>query len=112
MNHLKSHDDSNNLLIVDIHDQAFNDYPHINRDDALTILHGIDSSGRVITGLDVTYRAWQAVGKGYLIKPLRWPLVRVITDKLYMFFAQHRHSISSWLTGPSTCEHDCSRSKK
>ncbi|MCV5638693.1 DCC1-like thiol-disulfide oxidoreductase family protein, partial [Escherichia coli] len=88
----------------------FSAYPQIDPDRANTILHALDNHGNLLLGLDVTYRAWQLVGRGWLYAPLRWQLIRPVADWLYLRFAQNRYRISYWLTGTSRCNSGrCSR---
>lgn len=105
MKHLAELDTEHNLLMVDIQEEGFTDqYPDINPQAASDILHAKLPGGRIILGLDVTYKAWQIVGRGYWIAPLRWPVIRWFADKAYLWFARNRYKISGWLTGQQRCE--------
>lgn len=105
MKHLNKLDKSNRLVFENINAEDFNlRYPHIDPIAANRYLHGVDSNGNEIYGLDVTYAAWQAVGKGAYIAPLRWPVIRWLADSVYLLFAKHRNRISRWLTGQERCE--------
>ncbi len=110
MKALTKRDTHQHIRIVDIYSEAFSDYPQIDAAKANTILHALDDYGNLLLGLDVTYRAWHLVGKGWLYAPLRWPLIRPVADWLYLRFANNRYRISYWLTGTSRCDTDqCSR---
>ncbi|WMN89464.1 DUF393 domain-containing protein [Vibrio parahaemolyticus] len=110
MRALTKRDTHQHIRIVDIYSEAFSAYPQIDAAKANTILHALDDSGNLLLGLDVTYRAWQLVGRGWLYAPLRWPLIRPVADWLYIKFANNRYRISYWLTGTSRCGTDqCSR---
>ncbi|EII2983477.1 DUF393 domain-containing protein [Vibrio parahaemolyticus] len=110
MKALRQHDHKQEINTVDIYSDAFSAYPQIDPDRANTILHALDNHGNLLLGLDVTYRAWQLVGRGWLYAPLRWPLIRPVADWLYLCFAQNRYRISYWLTGTSRCNSGrCSR---
>ncbi len=78
-------------------------YPQVNVGKANQYLHGQVASGEMIYGLDVTYRAWSLVGRGWMIAPLRWPILRWFADQAYLFFARHRNRISKLLTGKERC---------
>ncbi|WP_275540949.1 thiol-disulfide oxidoreductase DCC family protein [Idiomarina fontislapidosi] len=105
MRHLKQCDQHNTVVFENINADDFNRrYPNIDPVAANRFLHGIDKQGREIYGLDVTYAAWQAVGKGAYIAPLRWPGIRWVADRVYLLFAKHRNRISRWLTGQERCE--------
>ena len=59
----------------------------------------------MVTGLDATHAAWQAVGRGWLYAPLRWPVIRIVADMAYNLFARNRYTISYLLTGRRrTCD--------
>ncbi len=105
MKSLAKKDKQHRMKLVDVHEEgALDDYPQINKAAALIRLHAIDEHNQVLVGLDVTHKAWQLVGRGWLIAPLRWPLVRIGADWLYLLFAKHRYRISALLTGKSRCE--------
>lgn len=110
MKALANHDTHQHIRTVDIHSDEFSSYPQIDADKANTILHALDNNGQLYLGLDVTYRAWQLVGRGWLYAPLRWPLIKPVADRLYLRFANNRYRISYWLTGKSRCgSGQCSR---
>jgi predicted DCC family thiol-disulfide oxidoreductase YuxK len=105
MRHLKKRDKAGNLTFVDINDEHFGEaYPQFNYDDLNARIHGLTPEGNVITGLDVTYHAWRLVGHGWLYAPLRWPIIRIVADWVYVKFAKHRYTVSFWLTGKRRCE--------
>lgn len=99
------------LNLIDINRADFEQqYPEIPRQHAMQKLHGYwfkNQQKHLLVGLDVTYHAWRLVGKGWLIRPLRWPGIRIVADKLYLLFARHRFSLSRLLTGKSRCS-ECS----
>ncbi|AVF61068.1 DUF393 domain-containing protein [Vibrio diabolicus] len=107
---LKRRDVKQAIKIVDIYSDDFSDYPQIDAQKANTILHALNDNNELILGLDVTHRAWQLVGRGWLYAPLRWPLLKPIADWLYLRFANNRYRVSYWLTGSSRCNSgQCSR---
>ena len=104
MQHLKRLDQAQRLDLQDINATDFVErFPHIDRMHADRILHGELADGRLLYGLDVTVLAWRIVGRGHWVSFLRWPLVRPLADRAYLFFARHRHRISGWFGRPSTC---------
>ncbi|EPN4954593.1 thiol-disulfide oxidoreductase DCC family protein [Vibrio diabolicus] len=110
MHALKRRDVKQAIKIVDIYSDEFSDYPQIDAQKANTILHALNDNNELILGLDVTHRAWQLVGRGWLYAPLRWPLLKPIADWLYLRFANNRYRVSYWLTGNSRCNSgQCSR---
>src|SRR5690606_32724333 len=105
MRHLKRLDAQHNIKLEDIQAEGFRErFPEVDPDRANAMLHGLDSNGQWLYGLDVTHAAWQAVGRGWMIAPLRWPIIRWFADKAYLFFARHRSRISKLLTGQERCE--------
>ncbi|ART63350.1 thiol-disulfide oxidoreductase DCC family protein [Kushneria marisflavi] len=110
INHLKRLDQGRRIEFENIHAEDFTSrYPDVDREEASAILLG-DVHGQRIRGLDVTHRAWSLVGRGWLTAPLRWPLIRPIADRVYLWFAPRRYRISGWLTGRqrcNTCEGTC-----
>ena len=105
MRQLKRRDKNQQIQFEDVHGEGFSErFPQIDVQHANTILHGQRASGELIYGLDVTYEAWSLVGRGWLIAPLRWPGIRFIADKVYLWFARNRYRISKTLTGKARCE--------
>ena len=111
MNHLAKRDERSALSFFDIHRP---DLPHLHPDvdffAANSVLHGKLASGQLLKGLDVTYQAWRLIGRGFVIAPLRWPLIRILADKAYLAFARHRFGVSLLLTGKrrrNTCSDHC-----
>jgi len=105
MRHLKRLDKHQKMAFEDINAGDFNQrYPQVSFTRANQILHGMNADGEMLYGLDVTHAAWSLVGRGWLTAPLRWPLIRGLADKGYLFFARNRNSISKLLTGKSRCD--------
>ncbi|MCH2454651.1 thiol-disulfide oxidoreductase DCC family protein [Idiomarina sp.] len=104
MRHLRKLDEKRQITFENINEPDFNQrYPQVNVAKANQYLHGQVSSGEMIYGLDVTHAAWSLVGKGWMIAPLRWPVIRWFADKAYLFFARNRNRISKLLTGKERC---------
>lgn len=104
MRQLKAYDNGCKLNLVNIHEDDFNDqFPHIDVKKANRILHGQLDSGELLLGLDVTHRAWSLVGKHKWLTILRWPVIRIIADTVYLLFARYRNRISQLLMGKSNC---------
>ena len=110
MNALKQRDTKQKIKTVDIYSDAFADYPQIDSEQANTILHALNEKDELLLGLDVTHRAWQLVGRGWLYAPLRWRIIKPVADWLYLKFASNRYRVSYLLTGRSRCNTgSCSR---
>ncbi|GJM11850.1 MAG: thiol-disulfide oxidoreductase [Pseudohongiella sp.] len=92
------------LNLVDLHREDFAQlYPHVDPEKAISILQAQLSDGSMLFGIDANVKAWQLVGKKKWLQILRWPLVRVIADLAYLFFARNRSLISFLLTGQKRC---------
>jgi predicted DCC family thiol-disulfide oxidoreductase YuxK len=105
MRHLQKKDRRNAIEIIDLNNQtACSEYPQLDSQKAMSVLHGRLSNGEWITGLDVTHKAWSIVGYGRFTAFLRWRWLRPITDRAYLFFAKNRHTLSKWFTGQSRIE--------
>lgn len=108
INHIKRLDKQGQLDMQDINAADFEQrFPHIDRVQADRILHGELPDGRIILGLDVTCMAWSLVGKGHWFAFMRWPLIKPVADRVYLYFARHRHRISGWFGRPNTCDARC-----
>ncbi|MGS0695175.1 thiol-disulfide oxidoreductase DCC family protein [Shewanella sp. 0m-4] len=111
MQQIKALDKHNNIELQDLNQHNFEiNFPNIDAALANRILHAELADGTLIKGLDVTYQAWAAVGKGRWVALLRTPLIKPVADLGYLFFAKHRYRISYLLTGKQRCESGtCSR---
>lgn len=77
------------LDLVNIHDtqtQFGDKTPH----ELLSVLHLKQSDGEWQLGLDATVSAWRHTSFGWLLLPLRWPLIRNIADWAYYRWADKR----------------------
>lgn len=103
--HLMKRDLENRIIFEDITLPDFTSrFPHLSMDELNARIHGQLEDGTIITGLDVTHKAWSLVGVTWLYAPLRWPFIKWFADKFYLLFAKHRYTISYWLTGKKRCE--------
>lgn len=67
-------------------------------------LHGVLPDGRIVVGVEVLARAYEAVGLGWLVKPARWPGFRWLLDRAYLWFARNRLRLTG--RAPRYCERD------
>jgi len=105
MRHLKRLNQDNKLGFVDIMAADFAErFPALDWQALNDRIHAMRADGTMLIGLDVTYEAWRLVGKGWLYAPLRWPLVKPLADRFYLWFAKHRYRISYLLTGQKRCQ--------
>lgn len=109
MQKLKRCDHKDLIVLVNLHQDNFDTlFPHINLDKALQILHG-EYQGKLLLALDVTHRAWTLVGRGALVAPLQFPVVKQIAHRGYLMLAKYRYPISQCLyerfgIGLKTCD--------
>ena len=59
--------------------------------EKLSTLHLQTGSGRWLTGVDATVRAWSHTRWGFLFRVLRWPLVGALADIAYRYWARKRY---------------------
>lgn len=105
MDQLRHFNTQNRLRFEDITQADFSTrYPDIDPLAASNVLHGKLSNGDLLLGLDVTHKAWSIVGRKRWIAVLRWPGIRWVADKAYLFFARNRYQISFLLTGKRRCQ--------
>ncbi|EOX4246633.1 thiol-disulfide oxidoreductase DCC family protein [Vibrio cholerae] len=95
MRALKTADHQARILLVDVHDT--------DKQRALSILHGIDQQGQLLYGLDVTVLAWRLVNRHRWLFITRLPILKGISDRIYLLFAKHRMRLSRWF-GQSQCQ--------
>ena len=95
---LKKYDTENEIQFEDITLENFSGrFSHIDLAKADAIIHGQLPDGKVITGMDVTFLAWEIVNRNKWLGLLKLPLLRPITDWCYLFFAKHRRRITRLL---------------
>ncbi len=113
---LKKHDTDNQIELVDLHSESFQeDYPNIDFQKAMAVLHGY-YQGKTLLGLEVSHRAWTLVGKGIWVAPLNWPIIKQVSHWIYLIVARYRHPISNFLykrvgIGRAPCDEGCSLDK-
>ncbi len=110
INHLSRLNQAGQLQLVDIHSDGFAQrYPELDPEELDRFIHARLGDGIIVKGVDATLAAWEAVGKGIWIAPLRWPLMRIVADGVYRLFARNRHTISRRLApllGRNACKMD------
>jgi len=79
------------LTLINIHDtEIVSGNSEHKQSELLSILHLKRSDGGWLTGLDAMVGAWRHTSVGWLLAPLRWPLIKQVTDILYNRWAQRR----------------------
>ncbi len=79
-----------NLILADIHQQT-PDHDHLPSQEALLRrLHLMTWTGDWVIGLHANVRAWSHTPLGFLFKPLLWPVIFPIANKVYETWADRR----------------------
>ena len=63
------------------------------REDVMGVMHGVFPDGRIVSKIEVFRQAYHAVGLGWLVGPIGWPVLRWFFDVLYALFARYRVSL-------------------
>lgn len=96
------------LGLQDINEAGFDPAIYDTTHDALMAeIHGVYPDGRVIKGVEVFVAAYQAVGLGWLMAPMRWPLLNPLFNSLYGLFARHRLQLGRSFTKRSCDQGHC-----
>ena len=84
------------LLFEDITEIGFDPSQYgTTMDQLMGQIHGVLRTGRLVKGMEVFRRAYDAVGLGWLLAPTNWPVLRGFFNAGYEWFASNRQ----WLTG-------------
>ena len=98
MNRLNAADKAGRLKFEDMHKAGFtSEYPDVSCDDLQRQIYGRLETGELVSGLDALHQAWSRAGHPWRYAPLRWPLIRCVADKIYLFVARHRFAVSRFL---------------
>lgn len=108
---LQSKNNRKLLYFVDIRQTDFAEsYPHLDLATLDKVLHAQWGNGKIVNGVDATVSAWEAIGKGWLLTPLTWPVFSKIAVCAYKAFARNRHWLSAKL-GPYMGDIQCNPQK-
>lgn len=79
------------LTLIDIHSEECSDAA-VGKSalELLSVLHLKTADGKWLTGVDASVNAWRHTSIGWLLLPLRWPLIKPIVDRLYHKWASKR----------------------
>lgn len=81
----------NELELVDIHSAALEQLGiDKSAQELLTVLHLRSGEKHWLIGLDATVKAWSHTRIGWLLEPLRWPIIKPIADAFYLKWATRR----------------------
>ena len=79
-----------NIELLDIHKLPDN-FDGPSEEKLLKVLHLKLPDGSWVRGLDANVIAWQHSKYGWLTKPLRWPVIKQISDWIYYRWAERRY---------------------
>jgi len=75
---------------------------NISYETAMGVMHVIGPDKQVYTKVDAMYEMYSALGLGWTVAYMRWPVLSTLFDKAYMVFARNR---LQWTSGWRSCEH-------
>ena len=64
---------------------------HPARDTLMRSLHLRSADGHWLVGIDATVQAWSHTAVGFLWRPLRWPILGAVADRVYSLWARRRY---------------------
>jgi predicted DCC family thiol-disulfide oxidoreductase YuxK len=79
------------LIFADIHQQKSASTSLPSREDLLRRLHMKTWTGEWVIGLPANVRAWSHTPLGFLLKPLLWPIIYPIANRIYQLWADRRY---------------------
>jgi len=108
---LKRYDRDGRLATEDITQPSFRaeDYG-LTQEAVMGVLHAIMPDGRVLRRVEAIREAYRAVGLGWIVAPLSWPVIGWIADIAYGAFARNRVALGR-LWGRN-CEGACSAARR
>lgn len=65
-------------------------------------IHAQTPDGRTVEGVEVFVLLYEALGRGWWVAPARWPGIRWLLDRAYLWFARNRLRLTG--RAPRTCE--------
>lgn len=81
----------NRLLMVDLRQETTLLEKHnLSPADVRRVMHAITPDGQVLTAMNALRTIMSAVGRGWMINWTKLPIIRPITDRLYIAFANNR----------------------
>ena len=80
-----------NLIFADIHQQEPGHSQLPSHEMLLRRLHLMTWTGEWVTGLHANVRAWSHTRFGFMFKPLLWPVVYPISNRIYESWADRRY---------------------
>jgi len=96
MDSLRERDAGGRLVFIDISAPGFDAAPWGTTREAMDAeIHALTGDGQWLRGVHVVRLAYEAVGLGWMWRPLQWAPLQPALDTGYRWFARHRHAISA-----------------
>ncbi len=73
------------------------------------VMHLITSTGEVLIAMNAVRESMRVLGRGWTITWTKLPILRWITDRLYLYFANNRHR---WFAAHPCTDGSCAVPKK
>jgi predicted DCC family thiol-disulfide oxidoreductase YuxK len=95
MDHLRERNEAGHLRFVDISAPGFDPAPYgASLADMDAEIHALTGDGRLMRGVQVLRLAYEAVGLGWVMRPVGWGPLRGVAERAYRVFARHRRPLS------------------
>ena len=108
-NFLKSKDELNKIVFVDINNINYNPslFKDISYEEAMSNLHGILENGNIIKGLDVLAYSYELIGLGWVYYPLKIEFFAPVLRLFYKYWAKYRLKITGRSNIEKLCTSEC-----
>tara|TARA_Y100001978_G_C23388225_1_gene288764 strand:+ start:142 stop:534 length:393 start_codon:yes stop_codon:yes gene_type:complete len=107
-NFLKSKDKKKFINFVDISINYIpKNFKNISYKQAMSNLHGILCSGKIIVGIDVLAYSYELVGLGWIYFPTKLPILSDLTRFFYKYWAKYRLKLTGRDNLKKICESKC-----
>lgn len=98
MNFLVGRDRHCRLRLVDVSTAGFDNDTGVPVAVLMARMHARRGDGALASGVEVFRLAYEAVGLGWIVWPLRTPWLAQVFDRLYTVVARHRNRVPHWLS--------------
>ena len=106
---LKRRDKRGRLVVEDISSPNFHAEAYgLSQTEVVAVMHGVLPDGRIVRRIEAIREAYRAVGLGWMVAALSWPIIGWLADRAYGVFARNRLTLGR-LVG-RTCDGSCKTS--
>ena len=99
------------LVTEDITDPSFRAETYgLTQEEVMGVMHGVLPDGRIVRRVEAIQEAYRAVGLGWVVAPLSWPVLGWLADIAYGMFARNRMALGR-IFGRG-CNESCSTSAR